>query len=555
MDEPEFSSELARLAAEVEGLKLRLLALEGVTVGQEAHAAAPVELEEAAGARRPYSHYFTRLALGCFCLLGALVLRVATQKGWWQAPLGTGLGLAYAAVLLLVPVLLRRWLLSAHGIILQLCGAVLAPLIVLETFHTGQWMSPLVAASIGIGFGVFGGGLAALCGSRGLAGLCLSGGLVCLAGIGIETDAAVPRAVGVALLGSLAFCLAHLRGWARLRPLVGLPALVLIGVALLATARREGLGEWVAVGLMASAVFMWLTSLVNHALRSGRLAGPEAVWLPLATVWIVSLGLFYSAQLAAPICLGLGGVLLGIAFWLSWDRAQPIPALIGLAAAGGLAAGLGVRWFDPSGLGLGMVALLLWFAGRPLRANSLALVVQILLIFAVFDALARGGLWTLSAQASWLAGLAGVGLTAVLFVHYVLVSRAPERASNAGRWLSPLSLAAGALVLFALLRGVAWSCLGPGQGFALSMSLFLAAFGFLALTLGLRFERLTLSVLGWGAVGLLSVKVLLSDLFNLSGAPLLGSVLSLAVAFVAASLVLRKRSARAGSSEKMDPSG
>ncbi len=76
---------------------------------------------------------FTRLAVVCFVLVGALILRMVTELGVLPPLAGMVVGLAYAAGLMVTPRLLDRiTFVRTLGPFFQACGAALAPLVVME---------------------------------------------------------------------------------------------------------------------------------------------------------------------------------------------------------------------------------------------------------------------------------------------------------------------------------------------------------------------------------------------------------------------------------------
>src|SRR5512133_2285435 len=141
--EPE---ELAQLRERVRALEIRLDRVErGATVAgpqttQEmanatVAATTPIDTEVAA------AKIFRRIAMLCFVLLGALILRVLTQQNILGAGFGTVLGFAYAAYLVVLSITPSRFGVFARGnTIFQCSGVVLAFFIAIESALRTQTM-------------------------------------------------------------------------------------------------------------------------------------------------------------------------------------------------------------------------------------------------------------------------------------------------------------------------------------------------------------------------------------------------------------------------------
>lgn len=496
MENDWIQNQLKQFRAALDSLEQRVARLEQSGPPVEDHPPAA----EASAARAPgekaYSFLFTRLAVVCFALLGALVLRVATQQGAVDAWLGTVIGLVYCAALLgapYIPGLLQ--LPVRQKTVLQYCGVVLAPMIVLEMFHKGSVLAAVTATGILFAVGLLG-SLAGVVGNR--RGLTAVGLLVPLAGItglGLTTDAAAFRAAALTGLAALALGLAHYKRWPVLRPLVLIPAGAVLAMGVLLTARRSGLPPGTSTALLICVLAVWVLVAANHLLRIKTLGAGEAAWLPLGTCWALLLGAF------------------------AWRA----PA----------------AWFGP---GLSVFSLGVFFVGHRMKNTFLHVFSQLLVVAATIAAFLSGGLLGTPAGGSAADVLAGAATAIFAFLHaWALGGRGLRgRGTALLGWLAPVSLAGAVALAYATLRLTAFHLVGGDQAFRVSETILLAVFAVLGLALGRRLE--IRSLLGFGLVGtgLLAVKVVFFDLFSMEGGSLLGSVVALGLAFVVASLALRR---------------
>ncbi len=546
MNEEAVQRELHRLKAAIERLDRRVARLESTGVHEEktdelAEAAPPTSPRD-----RAYHEYFTRLAVVCFVLVGALVLRIATHQAWLAPLPGTSLGLVYCAALLGAPRLLRRVkLVSRHAQVLQYCGVGLAPLIVLESVHRLQALGTLPATAILFGVGLAGALLGALEGRRGLSTSSLVFQLAAIAGLGLIPEGSCWRAAALGGLAAMALGLAHFKSWPSLRPLVLVPVEIVLGAAVLLTARRPEVPSDAALALLLCALGVWVLVAANHALRIDRLAAGESAWLPVTTVWAYGLAFFHSPGTAAPAGVGLAAVLMALAAWLGWRRTPWVRSLIGMATSGGLLAALVLFPLDPSGLGLAAAALGMFAAGHATRSNFLAVLSQLLAVGALVAVLARGELLVMPATDLGHRLLLGSGLGLALYCHYL--AAASRRGPEAGRLLAWVSLVCGTVVVFCVLRLCAFELLGSGSSFQLSQTMLIAGFSILSLAMGKWLNGKVFSTLGLVCLALLAARVVFRDMFSLQGPHLVGSVASLGTASVICSLVLRKRTSRTNS--------
>jgi hypothetical protein len=545
LEDERTQAELSRLAEALERLEQRVAELEG-DAAIPAEPALPLAQPSAEVPPQPKSHsvLFRRLATICFALVGALVLRVATRQGWMTPMLGAAIGLGYCAVLLMLPLVARRYSsLRPYTVVLPFCGAILSPLIVLETFHRTDALSVQVATACLAAVGSLGALLGALSNRRGLAATSLTAHLLAVAGLGLTWEDAAVRGASLVLLAAWALAIAHARSWPGLRPLILIPAGLILGTGVLVTARRTGCPPEVGIALLGCVVAAWVAVAVNNVLRARVQSNAEAAWLPVATAFAYGLAAFGAETLAAPIAGALAVVLLATAVVLAWREKVTGPFVPSVATTAAIVSALASTTLDPTGAAAAAVALVVYGVGRKTGSAFLFVVSQLLAITATAIGFGRGSL--LSLPPSSLIGqlIAGVILGALLFTH-ARVTGGPGlggRGTKILRRLAPLSLLCGFLVTYWTALAAAHWLVGPEGPFALAQTVILAALAVLALVLGRLLTINTLKWLGLTGIGLLAIKVVILDLFTLDGGLLLGSVLVLAFSFVAASLAFRRK--------------
>jgi hypothetical protein len=542
MDERQFLEELKRINTVLEDLARRVSRLEGGATRSEAPAQPVIVAKKPEEGGNAYSRFYVRLAVVCFTLGGALVLRVAAQKGFLGLELGSTLGLVYCALLLgaaYLPLGIR--FLARNGGILQYCGAVLAPLIVLETFHEYQALGVLPATAILFAFGSVGALTGALSRRRGLIVVSLAGATAAIVALGITPSGAALRGVGLLGFSALALGIAHKSNWPPLRPLILTPVGLILGLGVLLTARRTELPADTVTAMLLCVLAAWVLVTVNHVLRAKIMGGAEAVWLPLTTLWASGLAMFAHWKPILPVLLGLAVLLLGIAGLLAWQRYDVKEFLFGLLTTGGLGTFLSQGSLEPHGLALALYGLGLLVIGRRMNSNYLYVLSQMLVV----GSIAFLSMRLLEAPvANLIVGLlAGTGLAFLCAAHAWLLGGRGLKGdgSKPRRWLVTAPLACTVVAVFVTLRAAAFDLVGPGQHFDLAQTVLLACLSLLGLTIGQWAGIATLKGLGTLGIGLLGFKVVFFDLFVLDGGPLLGSVLSLGLVFAVASLALRRR--------------
>jgi hypothetical protein len=264
------------------------------------------------------------------------------------------------------------------------------------------------------------------------------------------------------------------------------------------------------------------------------MADGETAWLVIVSLWCGALVRFavpsgaVAGAVAAAALLAVGYVL---------ARAQTGRSAVTAAVAGGALAVISLPGLDPTALGLGFVPLALWAINRTQASDA-------------FDVL--GGIAAVTATFGALPVLVDVpvsGFTLLfssLFLGVALTGHWAARGvtTRTRRFLAPVSLVAGWVLLFLGGRALLFDVLGESDGFHLAVTLELATFALVSQTLGKRLESKTWLVAGVAAIGLLAAKSVLWDLFHLGGAYATGSVVALGVASGVTSFLLRRRPAR-----------
>jgi len=490
---------------------------------------------------------FTRAAAVCFALVGALALRVAAQRGIVAPGVGTAIGLAYCFVLL--------WtgrgragegFLAAHGVVLQVCAALLAPLVVVEMARRYQVMPAGPAAIVLGGVAFVATGLAVRDGRRWLAASALAASSIAVAAIGAARADAVTRAAVLVALAALALGAAHVRGWTKVRAAVLWPALGAICAAVGAAARPEGRAADVPLALLVCAAALWALVAASHLFRSGRLTEGEAIWLPTVSAWLC-VTMMLSGAPWIPAALAIAAVLGAAMLVAAHSESGAAPG--GLATAASLCAGAGLGAADPTGLGLAAAALAIRAAGRRETGWVPVVSTRLLELAAAVVALTRSPLaWPELLSVPRLA--AGLVLGAGLVWVFVRASgpvpegQAREWTDDPVRSTAPAALAAGLVVLFGTARAAVCFALGPGSAFQVATTAVLAVSSALCLLAGMRAVSPAWTVAGLAATAALALKAVLWDLIRLEGGYAVVSIVLLGAAFGSASAALRRRRRR-----------
>lgn len=489
----------------------------------------------------------TRLALGCFVLVGALVLRTAARQEWLSAALGTIIGLVYCGGLMVIPHLIwrrrGRW---GSAAMLQICGGLLAVMIVLETTLRSHLLSVTAAAVILACVGL----VAVLVGlaqrSSVLTALVLLGQVFGVVALGVSSQGAIWRGAALVLLAGLAMLTAHLRPWPFIRPLLLVPVGLALALGVLTTARREVVSTSVTPALLVCVVLVLVLVLVNVARRAALLDRFERGLVPLAASWAYGLAAFYNVEVAAPLGAISGLTALTLGRWLPADSEAVDRVRPGLVAAGGLLLLFALPTLDATGLALGLGALALQYIGRGRGTRLEPLLSMLIIVAATISALWSGDLLHATQTLDWRAP-AGLGLTALVLAYcWTALFKEPGWVA---RWIAPVTMVCGAVVLFSSLRLLARHQLASDAAFGLAQTALLATMSMAVIIVGRWRGLRTLSYLGYAGIALLCGKVAALDLSRLEGAYLVGSVLCLGIVAAGAALILHFMPDRADEGE------
>ncbi len=286
----ELSRALAELRARVERLEqvpARAASRRAVAPAATAGAAAV-----AAGVPSTASA-FTFVGRTLLVLAGAFVLRALTDSGTLAAPLGVGLGLAYAGTWIALADRAGKagasWSAGFHGATAAMIGF---PLLFEATFRF-KLLSPAGASALLGALTAVALAVAARRRMEGLAWLVSLAGAATAASVALAplTGRATFPALYVTALGVATLWLGYVLDWHGPRWPIALVADVLVGVVVL-RARAEGGGEGVGAAFVVQAVLMvaYLGSIAARTLVLGRRVVPFEIF-----------------QTAAVLAVGLGG--------------------------------------------------------------------------------------------------------------------------------------------------------------------------------------------------------------------------------------------------------
>ena len=512
---------------------------------------------------------FPRLATLCFLMVVALILRTITDNGIVNPLLGMGLGMGYAAALMVAGWYQYRRSSSLAPVFFA-CGAILMSRIVVET-HARFGSLPLVPAywtlmATGAGmafvsrqFSVF------LPVSVGTLGMCLAGAAI------DYPDPFFPYLFMVLLTANLlGYYAGPLRrcGWLRWTVLlVTLAMFLLWGMRLAAVAARKNdpaptlAPEWFLPVLAAVGV-AFLTIALLGIVRSRReklttfdfsLPTINAVGSYLAARVVVS-GTDGSALALSLVAILFALLHFGAAFWLSMREIEGAPGTNSFVVAGSALLGLAL----PAALGSGLaaapalaaaavgVAVLSdrWGSGA-IRATSYLLQIYAVVSLALY-------FLTNGLPASALAGTVPcAALAAAALVHYRWCRRHVPPAHSPLFETYDTEDLSGAVTLLAaltgsffLLRAIAWWIIlpaGPGgpETFQCTQSIIinLAALGlglYAFRTRNREIRNVAILVIAVGAVKSTS------DLLGTKGVPLVLSVFSFGLAAATQSITLSR---------------
>ena len=524
---------------------------------------------------------FPRLATLCFLMVIALVLRTITDSGIVNTLLGMGLGMGYAAALMVAGWYQYRRDSSLAPVFVA-CGAILMSSIVVET-HARFQSLPLVPAywtlmATGAGMAFISRQFKAfLPVSVGTLGMCLAGAAI------DYPDPFFPYLFMILLTANLlGYYAGTLKrcGWLRWTVLfVTLAMFYLWGLRLTAVAARKITAAptlapgWfvpvlttVSIGFLTIALLGVVRSRVQLSVFDFSLPTINAVGVYLAARIVVNEA--DGSALALSLVAVLFALLhFGAAFWLAMRKIEGVPGTNSFVVAGSVLLVLAL----PAALGgllaapvLGIAALGLavlsdrWGSGA-IRATSYLL--QVYAVVSLVPYFLADGF----AAASLAGAVPAAVLASAALGHYRWCRRhAPPAGSplfgNYDRHdvSGVVTLLAGLTASFFLIRGIAWHILagrpGGADAFPCSQSIII---NLAALGLGLYAFRARNREIRNVAILVIAVGALKStaDLLGTKGLPLVLSVLSFGLAAAIQSVTLSRwqKASPALAAESRDP--
>lgn len=533
------TEEIAQLRDRIRVLETRLdrleqrgpspvVQLESATPRPTDDAPAPIDTEIAAAT------IFTRIAMLCFVLLGALILRVLTQQNIFAASFGTILGFAYAGHLIVLSLLPGRWGgLVRDSSVFQCSGAVLAFFIAIESALRTLTMGRVSAMMTMAGFALLALGMGIREGKAALAGVGIIGGILSLVALDMR-GATVPLQLAlVVMLGAVGLANSWREGWQWLRPTTTWLLALLLPAGFFFCGKEPGVGT----GLLVASTGVWCLAMLQHVMAFNRLRR-AAAWLPLLTLWLAGIQQVARWPLAGPTMGGIAAFALVCVILHAHRNTQGTAGLAGMMATSALAGAIGWALLDRTGLLCVLGGMALWWGGRRAAPDWAALLSTLLMLAA-----AGIGLGQLLRPPVPIHGLIAMAVSAMLLVfHYVRNSRPDlEETPELPMRLAPIALAAG----LALLLGLFWDVLNRvfDQPVRLLLSqTILLVMTALALTFwGHATHRRSPLFCGLSCMALALAKVLLVDLVRLKSFSMLASLVLVSLASVAISVILRRR--------------
>lgn len=477
---------------------------------------------------------FKRIAMLCFVLLGALILRVLTQQDILGARFGTILGFAYTGhliVLSLIPGRFGRF--ARENSLFQCSGAVLAFFIAIESALRTLTMGRISAMTAIAGFALLALGMGIHQRKAALAGTGILGGMVALVALDIKAPGVGLQMTLLVLLAAGGIAVSWREGWRWMRLVTTLMVLLLIPAGFFFCANEPG----AARSLLAASAGAWCVVMVQH-LVAFRQLGRAAAWLPVMTLWLAGIEEAAGWPTIGPTTGGIAAFALACVIVGARYANGATPGLTGMMATAAFAGALGWAMLDRTGLLCAVGGVALWFAGRRAAPDRTAVFATLLML-----ASAGAGLAQLLRPPVPATGLAAMGLSALaLVLHYVRNGHSgSEPYSGLHMRLAPVALAAG----LALLLGLFWELLNrtfPQPAQVLLSQTVVVALTALALTFwGHASHRRSPLFCGLACMALALAKVLLFDLVRLRSFNMLASLVLVSLASVAVSVILRRR--------------
>ena len=306
----ELEAKVAALGGSLESLERRVDALERPRVTAAAAPRRPAAARDATAAQvrsdlATASSAVTFVGRTLLVLAGAFVLRALTDSGTLAAPLGVGLGLAYAGTWVALADRAGRTGGKAsaafHGASAVLIGFPLlyeatTRFALLSPFASAALLAVLTAVALGVA------GLRQLVA---LAWLVALAGMPTAVALASATGRLAPFAIYLVLLGVAALWLGYVRDWHALRwPTAVAADLAVAAVAFRAVAPGTAEGPGTALIVQVALMALYLGSIAARTLVLGRGVVPfEAVQTPAA----IAVGLGGAALVALRTGTGAGG--------------------------------------------------------------------------------------------------------------------------------------------------------------------------------------------------------------------------------------------------------
>lgn len=533
------SEEVAQLRDRVRALEMRLDRIEqrgSVAVQQVEHETAPIagvvpakiDTEIAAAT------IFTRIAMLCFVLLGALILRVLTQQNILGAGFGTILGFAYAGHLIVLSLMPGRFGgFARESSVFQCSGTLLAFVIAIESALRTLTMGRISAMIAITGFALLALGMGIYQRKAALSGTGIIAGILALVALDMKETTVALQLSLVVLLTTVGIATSWRGEWQWLRPITTLMIMLLLPAGFFFCGKARG----VSGGLLAASAAIWCVAMFQHLLAFRQLRR-AATWLPLLTLWFAGIQQVAGWPFMGATTGGVGGVALGCVVVCAHRVSGATAGLAGMMATAALAGAIGWAMLDRAGLLCGIGAMVLWFAGRRSASDWAAVSATVLMLAA-----AGVGLAQLLRPPVAAFGLIAMSLSALVFLlHYVCNSRAgTEPYSGLAMRLAPVALVAA----LALLLGLFWELLNRVfdqlAQILLSQTVVVVITALVLTFLGHVTHRRSALFCGLACMALALAKVLLIDLTRLKSLNMLASLVLVGLASVAVSVILRRR--------------
>ncbi len=289
-EETTLAAEVAELRQRVQALEIRLEQIEQGRGGAapQAQRDTPAPLTSTSVALTTEiaaATVFRRVAMLCFVLLGALILRVLTQQHILNAGFGMLLGFAYAACLIALSLMPGRLgAFARENSLFQCSGVVLAFFIAVESAMRTHMMGRASAMITNAAFALLALGIGIHDWKSALAATGIIGGVLALVALDLQ-QATVGLQLGlITVLAAAGIGISWRAGWDWLRPVTILMMLLLLPAGLFFCGKEPGVPR----GLLAASAGVWSVMMLQHLIAFRRL-GRGTVWLPILTLWFAGL--------------------------------------------------------------------------------------------------------------------------------------------------------------------------------------------------------------------------------------------------------------------------